>query len=285
MLAFRMDKRELTAVRPGRGCGALLAAASLVLAACRSAEPPEVAQARLQKVVYEQQIASLEKLLAEAQRGDVVRPDRLAVGIEESVVRELVNATLPREVKVGNELTVLMQTAQAYFRFTKAGVLVEGRLSSTRFPDHFVNVQLLGVLDDVKLDKGRFAARVKLVNAQIQGVSLGTMAKDLLDRILKDHLSEIEDAIPAFEVPVRLEQAIAINGLGDGPVSVRPGRLPLEMSVARLLPAQERLWVMVDVKVGPWQRQGDASLAKTPDPEQGAPKPPAAAPSTNGATP
>lgn len=252
MTAWAAGGRRRPARRAWRAC---LVAAGLLLPGCGPAEPPEVAQARLEKAVYEQQIAGLEKLLAEAERGDILPADRLAVGIDESVVRELVNATLPREVRVGTEFSVLMQSAQAYFRFTKAGVIVEGRLRSTRFPGQFVAVQLLGALDDVRLENGRLAGRVRLVTAQIQGASLGSLARDVLDRAVKEHLGEIEAAIPAFEVPVRLEQAIRIKGLDEGPVSVPPGRLAVEMSVARLLPANERLWVMVDVKLGPWQRE------------------------------
>jgi hypothetical protein len=105
----------------------------------------------------------------------------------------------------------------------------------------------------VKLAEGRFSARVKLVQAEIRGASLGPLAKDVLDRVLKDHLDEIGNAVPPFEVPVQLDQSIAINGLGNGPVSVKPGRLPLKIAVARLLPGNQRLWVLLDADVGPWQ--------------------------------
>ncbi len=240
----------------------LLLTPVLLSGACRRAETAEAAKARLLETVYEQQIAGLEKLITEAERGGGIRKDRLAVGIDETVVRELVNATLPVDVRIGDELTVQLQKADAYFRFTQAAVLLEGRASSVRFPGVFVALQLMGRLDDVKLTEGRFAAKVRLVHAQIQGVTLGTIAKDLVDVVLKKHLGEIEAAIPAFEVPVRLEQAIKIDGLGKGPVSVQPGMLPLEISVARVLPGNRRLWVMIDLKVGQWRPQAASVPAR-----------------------
>jgi hypothetical protein len=255
------------------GLAAILLAA-LPAFACVGAEPPEAAQARLQKTIFEKQIAGLEQLLADAEKGGVYTRDQLAVGIDEGVVRELVNATLPLKVKIGQELEVEVQKAEAYFRFTQAGVLLQSRASSTRFPDTFVQVQLLGALSDVKLADGRFSARIRLASAQLQGISLGTMARDVLDSLLRQHLGTIEAAIPPFEVPVRIEQTIRIGGLGEGPVTVAPGSLPLEMSVARVLPGNQRLWVLLDVRVGRWQREASPAVP----PESGAAVPASTAP-------
>lgn len=261
---------------------ALLLLPVTLLTGCQPAEPPEAAQARRMKRVYEDQVAGLEKLVARAEAGErIFNADQLAVGIDEDVVRELLGAALPLKAKVGEELAVELQQVEVFFRWTQAGVRLEGRASSTRFPDVFVAVRLLGALDEMQFEDGRLSARVKLIDAELQGASLGSMGKDLLDATLKAHLGDIEAAIPAFEVPVRLEQGIAIAGLGKGPVSVRPGRLPLQMSVAMLFAGDQRLWVMLDIAAGPWQRAGEAP---PPEPEDEPAETPATPASQPGAT-
>ncbi|MCM2256786.1 MAG: hypothetical protein NDJ94_14090 [Vicinamibacteria bacterium] len=233
------------------------------LAGCRPAEIPEADVARRTRRVYEDQIAGLEKLVARAERGEpVFGPDQLAVGIDENAVRDLLEAALPLKVKVGAELTVEVHKVEVHFRWAEASVMLESRASSTRFPGAFVAVKLQGGLDDVTIDHGRLSARVGLVDAELQGDSLGTLGKDLVDRTLKRHLADIEVAIPPLEVPVRLEQGIAIAGLGKGPVSVPPGNLPLTMSVASLIAGDRRLWVMLDVTAGPWQRAAEPPPAR-----------------------
>lgn len=231
-------------------------AAGLLLAAvvgCRSAERPEADVARRTRRVYEDQIAGLETLVARAERGaPVFGPDQIAVGIDENAVRDLLEAALPLEVNVGPELRVEVRKVGVHFRWAEAGVTLEGRARSTRFPDVFVAVKLQGGLDDVIISGGRLSARVGLADAELLGDSLGALGKDLVDGTLRAHLAEIEAAMPPLEVPVRLEQEIAIAGLGKGPVSVPPGHLPLTMSVASLIAGDRRLWVMLEVTAGPW---------------------------------
>lgn len=233
--------------------GPLLLAA--VMAACQPAESPQADVARRTQRVYQDQIAGLEKLVARAERGEpIFDADQLAVGIDELAVRDLLEAALPLEVSVGPELTVAVHKVEVHFDWAAASVTLEGQARSSRFPDAFVAVKLQGGLDDVTISDGRLSARVGLVDAELQGASLGTLGKDLVDRTLKQHLAGIEALIPPLEVPVRLEQGIAIAGLGQGPVSVPPGHLPLTMSVASLIAGDRRLWVMIDVTAGPWQR-------------------------------
>jgi hypothetical protein len=48
-------------------------------------------------------------------------------------------------------------------------------------------------------------------------------------------------------------------------VSTRGGVLPLAMTVAQVVPVNQRLWVFIDAKAGPWQAK-DAAAAKKASP-------------------
>jgi len=55
------------------------------------------------------------------------------------------------------------------------------------------------------------------------------------------------------------------------------------VTVAEVIPAAERLWVLLDAKAGPWKARG-APVAK-PKPGAGPPKPSAASPKPSAAPP
>ena len=73
------------------------------------------------------------------------------------------------------------------------------------------------------------------------------------------NLEMLQGRIPDLAIPVRLQQNLSIDGLGDGPVQVDPGELPVRAAVARVLPLSGRLWVFLDVKIGPWRERAVAA--------------------------
>ena len=52
---------------------------------------------------------------------------------------------------------------------------------------------------------------------------------------------------------MQIEQSIKIGGLTEGAVVAKPGSLPLEIAVSQVLPVNQRLWVLLNAKAGPWQ--------------------------------
>jgi hypothetical protein len=94
--------------------------------------------------------------------------------------------------------------------------------------------------------------------------SLGDMASDTLEALVRDNLDGLAQMLPPLQLPVALEQSIAIDGLKEGVVTVAAGTLPLEMSLAEVIPVSERLWLLLDVKAGPWSgaQTADAKVAE-----------------------
>ncbi len=52
---------------------------------------------------------------------------------------------------------------------------------------------------------------------------------------------------------MEIEQSIKIGGLTEGAVVAKPGSLPLEIAVSQVIPVNQRLWVLLEAKAGPWQ--------------------------------
>jgi hypothetical protein len=217
-------------------------------------EPPEAARARAQKAFVERQIGSLEELLAKARRGELVTADQIAIGVDEQVTGDLLNASLPLELPVGDHARIRIESARPLFRGNEAVLLFQARVSSADVPGAFAELELAGGLSDLKLVLGRLRARISLVHFSVTKASVGSLALGLVESLVRSNLASIEEAIPAFEIPVRLDQGIAIPTFEEGPVAARGGELPLSVEVSQVLPLNGRLWVLIDSKAGPWKK-------------------------------
>jgi hypothetical protein len=47
-------------------------------------------------------------------------------------------------------------------------------------------------------------------------------------------------------------------------VTTRSGVLPLEIGVAETIPVNQRLWILLDVKAGPWKKAAAAKASPAP---------------------
>lgn len=245
---------------------------TVALAACRAAEPPGAAEARARKALYEKQIAGLEEGLERLRRRGLSR-DSVFIGVDEAVFREVVGAMLPLETPLGDHVRLRLERAEPFFRYTQGVLVFDGRLISVGDPDLFLAVRLAGGLDRVDFEGGRLAARVRLYHFEVQGTALGDLGRTVVEGLVRDNMDSIADVIPPIEIPVRLEEGLAIKGFGEGPVSVKPGRLPFQASVARVSSFNGRLWITVEIVAGPWQAgpEGAGGAAPAPGPSGRAP--------------
>jgi hypothetical protein len=236
-----------------------------LLAGCRKREPAEVTRKRSQATFLRGQIASLQKLVARAEKGELVTTDQIAIGISEGAVRTLLNASLPREMVVADRLRVRLESAEPVFRGNKAGLLFRAKASSVDAPGAYATIEVGGSLETFRLDGGKLTATVVLAHFSVIESSIGDMAADALENLVRANAGAIQDAIPVVEIPVQLEQSIKIDGLTEGAVVAKPGALPLDISVSQVIPANQRLWVLLHAKAGPWQAaSGAAAAAQTP---------------------
>ena len=207
------------------------------------------------------QIEGLEALIARAEKGELVTADQIAIGISEDAVKTLLNASLPREVVVKDRLRVRVESAEPFFRGNRAALLFRAKASSVGMPTASATLELGGGLEQFRFEDGKLLAKVSLGHFTVLESSIGDLASNALDSLVRPNIAMIQDAIPAVEVPVEIAQSIKIGGLTEGAVVAKPGALPLEIAVSQVVPVNQRLWVLLKAKAGPWQ------TAASPAPE------------------
>lgn len=235
----------------------LLCVAGLAGACGPEAPPPRLLA---EEALVKRQLEGLREMVAAAERNELLSPDHLAIGIEESLVRDLLDASLPVEGVLAGAARVRLERAEVTFRATQGLVTVSGRVSPVDSPDTFADLTLKGSLDQLEVDgpTGKLTGRLVLDDLEIhRAAAAGTesaLLKAAIETLGREGLASLQDMLPPVAVPIRLDQQIEIEGFGDGPVSVGAARLPLTAAVTRVLPLSGRLWVMIRVKAEPWQK-------------------------------
>lgn len=240
--------------------GALLV---LGLFGCRRYDD-ESARARAEGAVLERQVAGLRALVALAEQGPVLPAEAFAIGVDETLVRDLLAAGLPLEAVVGERFRARVERAEVSFEANQSQVSLHGRVSTLQDASTFVDLTLRGALDRIELPpaSGRLRAKVVLDGIDVQRASAAgmssTAAGALAEELGRERLESFEALVPALEIPVQLDQRLALKALTDGPVTMPAGELPLHVVVSRVVPLAGRLWVLLDLTAGPWTPLGPA---------------------------
>jgi hypothetical protein len=233
---------------------AVLALAGL-LPGC--AEDPGARRRRAEARVLERQVGNLREIRDAARERRLVDPRWLAVAVDESAVRLLLQAGLPQETVIAERFRVRVDAAEVSFR-GGAGLLRFQALVVDQERGVQAQVVYHGGLDDITVSAdGRLRTRaliddVEIPAAQDAGGDAPAIAR-VADLLAGANLQALQERIPALEIPVRLQQGVAVEGLHEGPVQVAGGELPVQATVARVLPLSGRLWVFLDVRAGAWR--------------------------------
>jgi hypothetical protein len=248
-------------LRPTREALASLLIAASLAPGCHKRESPEAVLARSTAEFRRAQIEGLEKEIARVERGELTTTDQIAIGISEDAVKGILNASLPQETVVAGHLRVRIDSAQPVFRGSQAALLFRATASSIDAPGASATLELGGALEEFRLEHARLFAKVRLGHFSVREASVGELAADALDNVVRANLALIQDAIPPLEIPVQIEQSIRIGGLTEGAVVAKPGALPLHVAVSQVLPINQRLWVLLEAKAGPWQPEAAKATA------------------------
>jgi hypothetical protein len=202
--------------------------------------------------VLEDQLFQLARLLDAARRGELLTDGQIAIGLSERFIERLLTASLPSEHVLAGRLRIKLDEVKPYFRGGVATIAFRASVSSTDLANARVRLEMAGGLKDVRLEKGRLLARVSLVHFTVVDSFAGALGKNLVEDAVRANLDTLEESIPPIEVPVALEEGVEFGGLTDGPVQVGAGRLPLEFGLSRVVPINERLWLLVHAEAGKW---------------------------------
>ena len=206
------------------------------------------------KALLERQNQGIRELIQEEERGSLVPRDRFLIGVDESIVGDLFRSQLPIEKPIGDKVVIHLERASFSLRDKFGVITIEGYANRKKTPDRHVRVRILGGLGAVSVDPKtdllhiKIAIdRIEILEAGILESVLGSGGKALLAR---KGLSLVQDAIPELEVPVVLGRAIAVPAVQEEGFQLDSLKIPLDLSVERVIAAGGKLWVTLDAKVG-----------------------------------
>jgi hypothetical protein len=239
-------------VRAGRMTIAPCLLLAALLAGCSPSDEEDAYLARRALLLRQNQ--GIREMIVDAEKGQLIQDEEFLVGIDETVVADVVRAGLPIERPLGKHFRVRLETATVRFRDKYGTIDVEGVLFRPSTPDRKTAVRVHGGLGQVKIDPQTGKLVIKIAVDDIELLQAG-----ILDRILgaggKKFVALrgrelLQDALPDIEIPVALAQDIRIPAVRAGAVQMDSLRIPIDLSVKRVLAARTRLWVAFDAKVG-----------------------------------
>jgi hypothetical protein len=248
-----------------RGPAFLLLAALVPFAGC--SEEAAARRQRAEARILKRQIENLKDMIQSTSEKRLVRQEWLAVAVDEAAVKTVIEAGLPQEGEVADRFRVRVETAEVAFTSGSSLVRLRAHVVDEKTPGRQAEVIYQGGLDDIEVSAdGLLRTRVLIDNVELaegqEGRPDASGVASMAVKLAGQNLEILQGLIPDLSIPVRLQQNLAIEGLGDGPVQVDPGELPVNAAVARVLPLSGRLWVFLEVKVGPW-RERPASPGQT----------------------
>lgn len=223
-----------------------------LLAGCAPSEQESNFLAR--RALLQRQNQGIRELIQEEERGSLVPTDRFLVGIDESVVGDLFRSQLPLERPLGKRFVVRLESATVSLRDKFGAITIEGSVHRPSTPDRKTAVRVFGGLGAVSIDSTTGLLDIKIAIDHIEILQAGAL-EGVLGRGGKKLIAEmgrpmIQDAIPRLQIPVALGRAIHVPSFEEGGIRLDSLRVPLNLSVERVIAAGGRLWVTLNAEVG-----------------------------------
>jgi len=230
------------------------------LGAAASACGPTAAEreTRAEAATLTRNVEGLRGLVKAAEDGTLVSPRAVAVGIEPSVVRDLLSVGLPQEFDVSKGLRVRITSADVNFETAQGLVTLRGRVLRAQSPEDFADVVCTGGIGSPQMGpSGRLSMQIALDRVEVPRVANGGKENPLLrsaiDALSQETLRTVGEGFKAIEIPVHLEPDIPIDGISQGPVQIEAGRIPLGLSISRVVAIAGRLWVLLEITPGAFE--------------------------------
>ncbi len=237
---------------------ALLALLGLVTAggaACRSSPARLGAEA----AIVQRQSEGLRRLLAEAEKGPVVRPGDVMVVVDERLVQDLLASVLPLEQVVGDQYVIRLTRASVRFEDGFALVRLGGRASLKGHDEQYASadIDVAGGLDVVELDPqtGRLRGQVKLIavdahRVDVMGLGAPREARRMVEDLGRQRLEAFSHLLSELEIPVRIEQELQLPAVAaEAGLRIGAASIPIHASIVDVEAFKGRLWVSIQAGV------------------------------------
>ena len=222
---------------------------------------------RAQRVVLKREVVGLREAVARLERGESLIPaGDVAVAIDDKLLRDLIAAQLPFELDVKG-FHASLTGVEVQFRGSPI-VTLRGSGFLRERPALAASVSAIGALEDIKIDPatGMLGAKISVDHIGVERAAgleavLSAAALDELARALRRQLG---DQLPPVQIPVKVQQAVELPAVTNGPVKIVGASMPLEVAVSSVFAGQGRLWIGVSVRPGVFEKTATARAAAAP---------------------
>jgi len=215
----------------------------------------------LPEAVLDRQRRGLTALVAEAEAGALFpdAPDRVVVLVDQGLVQRLLTALTPSEHVVDDRYRVVITGASVVFEDGFALVRLDGRasLAGVAESEVFADLTVVGDLEIPAEQQrgGALRARIHVLAVDARRVDVVTRTRqveELVEELSRTQLEAFAALASSLEIPVRQEHEIEIPAVGpEGPVRIAAASLPLRLSLRGVRAFHGKLWIAMDVSVGP----------------------------------
>ena len=196
----------------------------------------------------------IRELIEEEEKSSLVPTGRFLVGIDETVVGDLLRSQLPLERPLGKRFVVRLERASVLFRDKFGAITLDGEIHRPQTPHRKTAVRVLGGLGAVAIDSVSDLLHIDIAVDHIELLEAGLL-EGVLGQGGKKFMAErgralLQDELPRLTVPVRLGQSIHVPPIREGALQLDSLVVPLHLSVERVIAAGAKLWVTLDARVG-----------------------------------
>jgi hypothetical protein len=209
---------------------------------------------------------ALIEALESAKAGDFIRPQTVLIGVHERAVEALMGVALPIEQTVPSSIAIAdagvrIERAKVSFDGGYGTLSVEGRAWLVHRPSVAATIRLSGGFEEIRIAPERrvVEAKVSLDTLDVRPLPGGLLARVFQGALLRvlnaGARSRISEGLPPLEIPIRLDYQLRIPDTDEDPVHFAGATLPVTVTFVRAFATRERLWIALEPKLGPWQRE------------------------------
>jgi hypothetical protein len=252
----RVERGTLVRRTRARAVAGFAAVLAVLLSECRKDEGG--GELHAQTAVLEREVEGLRELSSRLERGEsALAPEDVVVGISDAMVQEILSAQLPFEAKA-DKFSVVLSQAEVAFKGSPA-VTLRGTIALQDRPNLSGEVEAIGALEHIEVDAGSGTLRAKVAVDHIDLLKMAGLEQFLsggtVDELARTVRMQLAGQIPEIQIPVKVEQGVALPTVTDGPVRLQGATLPLAVSVSGVLAGQGLLWIGIKVELGELVRE------------------------------
>jgi hypothetical protein len=233
----------------------LLGAMVLGGPACRKDQGEAALHAR--QSALEREASGLRESVARLERGEPILPqDAVVLSVSEAVVKQFIDAQLPFEAET-DKFKVKLTKGEAVFRGSPSVHLI-GSIWHVEHPDLVGEVSAQGALATIEVEPESGVLKATLALDHVDFVQLAGLENYIPDasrnELARRVRKELEPRLPPIRIPVKIDQAVDLPTVTDGPVRIQGARMPLSVEMAGVFAGQGVLWVAIRVVPGELSR-------------------------------